>query len=39
MIFADAMLFNIYHVTGNQAEYMAGGFYSLGEAIDYLLHP
>ena len=38
-IFTNDMLFNIYHVKGRQAEYMVGGFFSLAEAIEYLLHP
>ena len=38
-IFPDDMLFNIYYIKGMQAEYMVGGFFSLAEAIDYLLHP
>ena len=38
-IFANDMLFNIYHVTGRQAELMVGDFFSLAEAIEYLLHP
>jgi hypothetical protein len=35
----NSMLFNIYHVDGKQAEFMVGGFFTLAEAIDYLLHP
>ena len=38
-IFADNMLYNIYHINGLQAELMVGDFFSLAEAIDYLLHP
>jgi hypothetical protein len=38
-IFPDAMLFNIYYIQGMEAEFMVGGFFSLAEAIDYLLHP
>jgi hypothetical protein len=38
-IFTDNMLYNIYHINGLRAELMVGGFLSLAEAIDYLLHP
>jgi len=38
-IFPDDMLFNIYYIKGMNAELMVGGFFSLAEAIDYLLHP
>ena len=38
-IFPDDMLFNIYYIKGMKAELMVGGFFSLAEAIDYLLHP
>ena len=38
-IFPDDMLFNIYYIDGMKAEYMVGGFFSLAEAIEYLLHP
>ena len=38
-IFPDDMLFNIYYIDGMKAALMVGGFYSLAEAIEYLLHP
>ena len=38
-IFPDDMLFNIYYIKGMKAEFMVGGFFSLAEAIEYLLHP
>ena len=38
-IFPDGMLFDIYYIDGMKAELMVGGFFSLAEAIEYLLHP
>ena len=38
-IFPDDMLFNIYYIDGMSAELMIGDFFSLAEAIEYLLHP
>lgn len=38
-IFPDCALFNIYYINNMTAELMVGGFDTLADAIEYLLHP